>query len=633
MNDARRQFTSSLALALVLAALPGLHSTASAVPTALVVEGSDLPGGPAGDPVTSINNTAVNHAGGYAVAVNTAAGISRIWGQATGGPGALMRSEGTYGVLVQTSFESFYGMGNNGELCYSALGTGGPAGGFDSVFLDNTPIAVEGDPAPGYAGRFWSFGSRPGVTGSGVPYWVGGLTNSVGGSTQIRGLWISAAVSEVLLGTKIYTGFPFALGATNSPTFDYRFSAEATHHIAPVLMNSGSTAHDGAMLMDKASIVLGGNMVREQTVVPASIGGVPGELWANFDFCGVTESGQYFFTGDTQPNTVDDEFILKNGNILYREGQILDGETLSGLIEGAYMNENGDIAYIWDIKANTIEALYVNDDLVLVEMDPIDITGDGIVDANTRIRDFTGISSLTMSDRNAQGDVNIYCVVDVDTLNTTTTTDDVECFICLTVNVEPPVAVELLSFELAGDIANAGVRLDWTTANESEHAGFHVERAPSGEGPFTRLTRRLLTGDAGRYTYLDGSVDGGTTWHYRLAAVDRSGREEILASRSITTPEWAGRPELGPNHPNPFPASTTITFSLPAAGSARLAVFDVSGRLVRSLVDGPFPAGEHTVTWDGRTEDGRTSGGGVYFYSLVVGGDEITRRMIRLPGN
>ena len=150
---------TGIALALLLSA-----SAASAIPTALVREGSPLPAGPP-ELVTSINNTAVNHAGGYAVNVITGGSVSRIWGNAAGGPGAVMRSETTIGSLVQTAFESFYGMGNAGEICYSATGTGGPAGGFDAVFLDNTPVIVEGDPAPGYPGMYWSFGSRPGVTG------------------------------------------------------------------------------------------------------------------------------------------------------------------------------------------------------------------------------------------------------------------------------------------------------------------------------------------------------------------------------------------------------------------------------------------------------------------------------------
>lgn len=611
---------------------PGVIAVeAAGVPIALVREGSDLPGGTAGDPVSSINNTAVNHVGGYAVNVNTTAGLSRIWGHAGGGPGTVLRTEGTYGSLVQTSFESFYGMGNAGELCYSASGNGGPVGAFDSVWLDDVPVTVEGNAAPGYPAMYWSFGSRPGVTGSGEPYWVGGLTNSAGGSTQIRGLWIGLGVGEILLGGKLYGGFPFPLGASNSPTFDYRLSAEATHHIAPVLLASGSTANDGAMLMDKAAIVLGGNIVREQTAVPASIGGRPGELWSNFDFCGVTETGEYFFSGDTQPATVDDEFIVKNGMIVYREGQIVDGETLSGAIEGAYMNESGDIAYIWDIQNNLLEALYVNDKLVLKEGDAVDFSGDGIVEPGSVLRDFTGISSLTVGERDVLGNVKVYFVADIDTLGTTTTTDDREAFFCIEVNVDVPIPVVLASFDLVAPADRPAVVLDWRTTSERDHAGFHVERSTAVEDLWTTRTDRLVTANDGRYAWTDDDVVGGTTYRYRLVAVARDGAREVLAPRNITTPAWTVRPRLEANAPNPFHATTRVAFVLPAPGPVRLRIFDAAGRLVRTLVDGDLPAGPHELVWDGRTASGAAPAG-VYFYTLTAGGQDITRKMLRVLG-
>jgi len=88
---------------------------------------------------------------------------------------------------------------------------------------------------------------------------------------------------------------------------------------------------------------------------------------------------------------------------------------------------------------------------------------------------------------------------------------------------------------------------------------------------------------------------------------------------------------LAQNSPNPFGGSATrITFAVPRAQSATLRVFDVQGRLVRTLVNGPVAAGLHTVDWNGRNDDEREVAAGVYFYRLEAGEKNATRKMILL---
>ena len=85
---------------------------------------------------------------------------------------------------------------------------------------------------------------------------------------------------------------------------------------------------------------------------------------------------------------------------------------------------------------------------------------------------------------------------------------------------------------------------------------------------------------------------------------------------------------LGQNFPNPFNPVTTISFSLAAAGPVQLRVYDLSGRLVRTLVDdGNLTAGDHEAVWDGQDQKGRTAAAGVYFYNLETEGFSHTRRM------
>ena len=77
---------------------------------------------------------------------------------------------------------------------------------------------------------------------------------------------------------------------------------------------------------------------------------------------------------------------------------------------------------------------------------------------------------------------------------------------------------------------------------------------------------------------------------------------------------------LGRNYPNPFNPSTTIPFDLPEPCLVHLRVFDVTGREVMTLIDGPAAAGSHAVRWDGRTNEGAAAGSGVYFYRLETQG-------------
>ncbi len=87
---------------------------------------------------------------------------------------------------------------------------------------------------------------------------------------------------------------------------------------------------------------------------------------------------------------------------------------------------------------------------------------------------------------------------------------------------------------------------------------------------------------------------------------------------------------LHANHPNPFNPGTRISYELPHATPVRMRVYDVHGRLVRTLVDAYQGPGRHTVGWDGRDRRGANLSSGIYVYQLTAGGATLARRMLMM---
>jgi hypothetical protein len=87
---------------------------------------------------------------------------------------------------------------------------------------------------------------------------------------------------------------------------------------------------------------------------------------------------------------------------------------------------------------------------------------------------------------------------------------------------------------------------------------------------------------------------------------------------------------LRPPAPNPTHGSTSVSFALAQAGHVQLGVYDVSGRLVRRLVDGERRAGTETLVWNGTNDSGARQAAGIYFVRLATPGFRETRRVILL---
>jgi hypothetical protein len=88
---------------------------------------------------------------------------------------------------------------------------------------------------------------------------------------------------------------------------------------------------------------------------------------------------------------------------------------------------------------------------------------------------------------------------------------------------------------------------------------------------------------------------------------------------------------LAPVTPTPSLGSARITFTLTRPGPARAAIYDVAGRLVKTLADGPREAGRHALLWEGQDERGVRRGAGVYLLRLETGEGRLSRRLVWIP--
>ncbi len=88
---------------------------------------------------------------------------------------------------------------------------------------------------------------------------------------------------------------------------------------------------------------------------------------------------------------------------------------------------------------------------------------------------------------------------------------------------------------------------------------------------------------------------------------------------------------LDPGAPNPFGASTELSYTLPEAGRVRLGIYDVQGRQVAQISDERQPAGRHTRRWDGRDARGHLLPAGMYLVRLEFGGQVETQKLVRSP--
>ena len=123
----------------------------------------------------------------------------------------------------------------------------------------------------------------------------------------------------------------------------------------------------------------------------------------------------------------------------------------------------------------------------------------------------------------------------------------------------------------------------------------------------------------GRELYVQADLEGA---YYGVTPIT-SGTAVVLSSDAVPMAY-----DLMQNYPNPFNPSTSIGFTLPESSYVSVNIYDMTGRLVATLVEANLGEGVHTVDWNGMDSSGSMVSAGVYIYALETSDMIMTKKMI-----
>lgn len=178
--------------------------------------------------------------------------------------------------------------------------------------------------------------------------------------------------------------------------------------------------------------------------------------------------------------------------------------------------------------------------------------------------------------------------------------------------------VALHAFSVVATASGLEVVSEWSHDAAATLRAVAVERAATAVGPWRRF---VVVAPAPVVRVTDRTPDAREPW-YRAVAITASGDAVVSAPL-----QWVAPPARTTMQLTAAPG-LDIDVALAVPGPMRLAIFDVRGRRVRVLADGPHPAGRHRWSWDATTAVGTTAARGVWFVRLEAADACITRKWV-----
>lgn len=183
--------------------------------------------------------------------------------------------------------------------------------------------------------------------------------------------------------------------------------------------------------------------------------------------------------------------------------------------------------------------------------------------------------------------------------------------------------VSLLNISASAN-GNNSIVVKWATSNEQNNKGFEVLRSLDGRNNWQSVG--FVNGAGDSYTRKDYSFNDNNLvarrYFYQLKQIDFDGKYKYTA---VVSANLSGKDgfSLEQNFPNPFKGSeTTIRFTLPRRTQVQLIIYDMNGRVVKTLVNGVKDAGTHAIPFRDQSLPS-----GVYFYRIEADGYSDVKKM------
>ncbi len=178
---------------------------------------------------------------------------------------------------------------------------------------------------------------------------------------------------------------------------------------------------------------------------------------------------------------------------------------------------------------------------------------------------------------------------------------------------------------------NSNVILNWQTP-------MYYGRGLFGYKIYRNGTVIATISNTATLTYTDSNLPNGT-YEYHMTAIYNNPLSYSASSNNVTVEVTqstdnhdqmspALTTKLMPAYPNPFRANSTLHYTLAEKGNVDISIYDIRGRVVKTLFQGVKDSGEYNVNWDGSDENGIPAANGVYLCRMQASGKTSTVRMV-----
>jgi len=175
---------------------------------------------------------------------------------------------------------------------------------------------------------------------------------------------------------------------------------------------------------------------------------------------------------------------------------------------------------------------------------------------------------------------------------------------------------QTLSFSWVSITGSSGcLELSWGMRISAAESDFVIQRSDTPLGQRVFLDASVSKLGEHMFSSIDCTVQQGRTYWYWIVFKGPSG-EQSYGPIEVFVERLPAEHSIRLSYPNPFRKTCTIRFEMPRPGKMSLKIFDVSGSLVRTLLDGWKTAGVYSEVWDGAGRDGQELSPGIYFCRL-----------------